>query len=60
MSILRDIVDVYNKIIKVIPDENIEFKNDLKKYIDSLWNKAPETFIPFVKTYSKYSKFNTI
>jgi hypothetical protein len=39
---MRDIVEVYNKIIAVIPDEQIELKNDLIKYIDTQWNKLPE------------------
>jgi hypothetical protein len=50
---MRDIVDVYNKIIKIIPDDKIELKSLLKEFIDSIWNKAPEvrrgpeTFVPF-------------
>jgi hypothetical protein len=50
---MRDIIEVYNKIIKVIPDDQVELKTLLKEFIDSLWNKAPEirrgpeTFVPF-------------
>jgi len=57
---MRDIYDVYIKINEVIPKEYIEFKNKLKKYIDSLWNKAPEvcrsaeTFIPFANILIEY------
>lgn len=60
MSKPRDIVDVYDKIISVIPNENYEFKNELTKYINSLWNKAPEvrcgaeTFIPFENILLKF------
>ena len=49
----RDIINVYNKIIYIIPNNYTEFKEELKNYIDSLWNKAPEvrssseTYIPF-------------
>lgn len=50
---MRDIVEVYNKIIKVIPDDQVKLKSSLKEFIDLLWNQAPEirkgpeTFIPF-------------
>ncbi len=50
---MRDIIEVYNKIIKVIPDDEVELKTLLKEFIDSLWNNAqevrrgPETFVPF-------------
>lgn len=50
---MRDIVDVYNQIIKIIPNDEVELKSLLKEFIDSLWNKAPEvrrgpeTFVPF-------------
>ena len=60
MATPRDIVDVYDKIIKVIPDENTEFKNELKKYVKTLWNKAPEvrrgpeTFMPFANILLTY------
>ena len=60
MSIPRNILDVHKEIMNVIPDENIIFKNDLQKYIDSIWNKAPEvcrgsdTFIPYTFILYKY------
>ena len=56
----RDIIDVYEKINEVIPNEYNEFKKELKDYIDSLWNQAPEvrmsshTFIPFSNILIKY------
>jgi hypothetical protein len=57
---MRDIYDVYISIYEVIPKECIEFKTALKKYIDSLWNQAPEvcrsseTFIPFANILIEY------
>jgi hypothetical protein len=60
MNDLRDIVDVYNKINFIIPNDYVEFKKELKNYIDSLWNKAPEvlrsaeTYIPFSYILMKY------
>ena len=50
---MRDIIEVYNKIIDIIPDDQVEVKSLLNEFIDSLWNKAPEirrgpeTFVPF-------------
>ena len=50
---MRDIQDVYNKIIKIIPDDQIKIKSLLEEFINSIWNKAPEvrtgpeTFVPF-------------
>jgi hypothetical protein len=51
----RDIGDVYDKIIVVIPDEYVEFKNELTNYIKSLCYTAPElrcssdTYMPFAR-----------
>jgi hypothetical protein len=39
----RNIIDVHNEIIKIIPD--YDFKIELQTYIDSLWNQAPECLI---------------
>lgn len=51
--IARDIMDVYNSIDSVIPDDQKNIKLALKSYIDSIWNLAPEqrrgpdAYIPF-------------
>jgi hypothetical protein len=52
----RDIESVYDKIIQIIPINKNTTKliEELKDFIDTLWNKAPEvrrsaeTFIPFM------------
>lgn len=36
------IVDVINKILKIIPETEVDFINSLKNYGDGLWNIAPE------------------
>lgn len=57
---MRDIIDVYEKINKVIPLEYDKFKKELEDYIDSLWNQSPEvrmsshTFIPFANILIKH------
>lgn len=62
----RLIEDVYNKIIIKIPDSEIEMKAELKIFINSLWNKAPEVrtgpevFIPFVNILSRYIDSNDL
>ena len=38
----RFIEDVNKKILKIIPHEQIEFRNELNDYVNSTWNKAPE------------------
>lgn len=56
----RDIHDVYAKIIVVIPDEYVEFKNELTNYIKSLCYTAPElrisshTYMPFAEILIDY------
>ena len=60
MENLRDIYDVYEIINSYIPFEYNELKKDLKNYIDSIWNQAPEvrrsseTYIPFANILIKY------
>jgi len=39
---MRSVVDVIIQILKIIPEDEIKFINDLTKYKKSLWNKAPE------------------
>jgi hypothetical protein len=39
---MRQLKDVHDKIIKVIPENEIELIKELKKFIDSLWNLPPE------------------
>jgi hypothetical protein len=49
----RDINAVYAQIEAAIPDEYVELKRDLKTFIDSIWNLAPEVcrgpsvYLPF-------------
>jgi len=38
----RNIKDVHKLMFEKIPDSEIKFKSELKKYIESLCNKAPE------------------
>jgi hypothetical protein len=51
----RSVIHVYEIIKKVIPDDRTELKNDLDKYIYSLYNIAPENlsnryyWLPFIK-----------
>ena len=51
--VARDIIDVYDRINSVIPDDQINIKLALKSYINSIWNlapevrKGPEAYIPF-------------
>ena len=51
--VARDIIDVYDRINSVIPDDQINIKLALKSYINSIWNLAPEVrrgpeaYIPF-------------
>ena len=59
-KIPRDIEDVYKLMITKIPCSEKEFKLELKKYINSLWNKAPEVrtgsyaFISYYEIMLKY------
>jgi len=59
-KIPRDIEDVYKLMIIKIPCSEKEFKLELKKYINSLWNKAPEVrtgsyaFISYYEIMLKY------
>jgi hypothetical protein len=39
---MRSVVDVIIQLLKIIPEDEIKFINDLTKYKKSLWNKAPE------------------
>ena len=56
----RFIEDVHKKILEQIPSNQIEFREELQNYIDSLWNIAPEvrrsshTYIPYFNIMSKY------
>ena len=38
----RSIITVSNQMLKVIPLEQVELRNDIQTYIDSIWNLAPE------------------
>ena len=50
----NNVIDIYFKIKKIIPDNEIKLKNDLEIYISTLWNQAPEIlvskycWIPFI------------
>lgn len=56
----RYIDDVHKKIYDAIPSSEIDFRNELKEYIESIWNKAPEvrksseTYIPYYIILKKY------
>ena len=39
----RSIIDVTTAILEIIPKEEEKLINELKTYISSLWNQAPET-----------------
>jgi hypothetical protein len=38
----RSVIDVTRAILKVIPNKEEKLIDELKKYINSLWNQAPE------------------
>ncbi len=38
----RLIEDVHKQIYRIIPLDKIELRGNLRAYVDSLWNKAPE------------------
>lgn len=38
----RKVTDVYKQILPIIPQDKNILRNELKEYIDSLWNIAPE------------------
>jgi hypothetical protein len=42
MKEARSVDKVLDKIISIIPEQEIELKTELKMYLDSLYNKAPE------------------
>ena len=50
----NNVIDVYIKIKKIIPDDEIKLKNEMEIYIDTLFNQAPEVlvskycWIPFI------------
>ncbi len=56
----RLIEEVYKQIDTKIPESEIQFRTELKKYVESLWNKAPEVrmgpevYIPFIAILEKY------
>lgn len=56
----RPIEQVYDKIIKHIPQDQINLKEELKKFIEGIWNKAPEVrrgpelYLPFANILAQY------
>jgi|UniRef100_A0A6C0HDZ2 hypothetical protein len=42
MSESRDVVQVMEKMLEIIPASEIELIDDIKIYKDALWNQAPE------------------
>jgi hypothetical protein len=38
----RDVAVVCEQILNIIPNSEIELRNELREFHDSLWNKAPE------------------
>ena len=58
---MRQIIDVHNNIIKVIPETETDFIKELQQFIDAnIWNKAPEitssseVYIPYFNILFKY------
>ena len=51
----NNVIHVYRKINKIIPDDETKLKNELEIYISTLWNQAPELlaskyyWIPFIQ-----------
>lgn len=39
---MRDVYDVCETVMEIIPDAEIVFLQELRKFSNSLWNKAPE------------------
>jgi hypothetical protein len=56
----RSVVDVANQILEIIPDKEYALKRDIRKYVESLYNKAPELlrgsigWIPFTQILNKH------
>ena len=56
----RQIEDVYKQIIEKIPESEHELKKNLDKFIESIWNKAPEVrtglevYLPFANILAQY------
>uniref|UniRef100_A0A6C0K0J3 Uncharacterized protein n=1 Tax=viral metagenome TaxID=1070528 RepID=A0A6C0K0J3_9ZZZZ len=56
----RSVIDVANQILPLIPDKEYALKRDITKYIESQYNKAPESlrgsicWIPFVHILNKH------
>ena len=38
----RDVYEICNKIMDIIPDSEVELLYQLRKFNDGLWNQAPE------------------
>ena len=57
---VRLIEDVHRQIYRTIPVDQIEFRGNLRKYVDGLWNKAPEVrsgpevYLPYAEILSKW------
>ena len=56
----RSVIDVANQILEIIPDKEYTLKRDIRKYIESQFNKAPEVlrgsicWIPFSHILNKH------
>ena len=56
----RLIEQVYEQIIVKIPKEKVKLREDLKKFIAGLWNKAPEVrtgpevYLPFANILAQH------
>ena len=38
----RCVVEIMTKILDIIPEEEVSFRDDIKIYMKSLWNVSPE------------------
>jgi hypothetical protein len=45
MEQYRSIIDVTKAMLEIIPKEEEKLINELKTYISSLWNQAPEALL---------------
>jgi hypothetical protein len=43
MSIPRSVINVIDQLLDVIPMDEVKLIEELNKYKNSLWNRAPET-----------------
>jgi hypothetical protein len=52
----RNVIIIAEEIYKLIPDDQIKFKEDVNDFIKNLWNQAPEALL----TGYNWGKFGVI